>query len=150
MNTKCNLCNKLFKQKNKLQKYCSIQCSQKFWASQRLSAFPESLNIPTATVGSVSEMQAAIFFMRNGWDVFRAMSASAFCDLFILKRNAVKKQYAVEVRTAYKNLNGSIAFARFERDRKDSKIFCGVLNLEPIQIYLFDKDGTTPITLDDL
>jgi hypothetical protein len=60
-------------------------------------------HLPTGTVGAMAELLAATDLLMKGFEVFRAVSPSASCDLAILKEGKLLK---VEVRTGYKRPNG--------------------------------------------
>ena len=60
-------------------------------------AYPE---LPSGTVGAISELRAATDLMRRGYHVFRAISPTSPSDLAILKDGQL---ILIEVRTAYWN-----------------------------------------------
>lgn len=68
--------------------------------------FPE---LSTSTVGAIQELRVAVDLMRKGYDVFRALSPSASCDLFFIKEG---KGHRVEVRTGYLNSAKALNFSK--------------------------------------
>ena len=80
------------------QKYCSKECHIK--GIGKTSVWK---GLPTATVGTIQELRVSVDLLRRGWEVFRALSPSASCDLLILKNN---KMIKLEVRTGYEGLGG--------------------------------------------
>lgn len=60
--------------------------------------------MPTGTVGAISELVVAVDLLRKGYEVFRALSVNASCDLAIIKDGVLLR---IEVRTAHTNKNGA-------------------------------------------
>ena len=73
---------------------CSTACAREFL---RQRTGHHGLGLPSATIGAMSEYVVALDLLRQGYEVFRAMSNSAECDLAILKHQQLLR---VEVRTA--------------------------------------------------
>lgn len=78
-------------------KFCSNLCSREF-ARKRYRKFNPRPKVSTSTMGAMSELRVAIDLMSKGFDVYRAISGGAPCDLAILKN---KKLLRVEVKTGY-------------------------------------------------
>jgi len=78
------------------QKYCFNPKCRKIH-----SHWKESLmkNIPTGTVGTIQELKVSVDLLGKGFQVFRALSPSSFCDLLIYKDGNF---FDLEVRTAHK------------------------------------------------
>lgn len=71
------------------KKYCGRQCIP-LWSK---------------AAGSISELRTAVDLMKRGYEVFRAVDASASCDLLILKD---QKTLRVQVKTSHRLANGRI------------------------------------------
>ena len=100
---KCKNCRKSFKSDStSLRMYCSTLCRTKYNAEVSRAAFPD---LPTGTVGAIGELVVSSFLMAKGFQVFRALSPSCFCDIIIAHDNVLA---TVEVRTGYLHKNGSI------------------------------------------
>ena len=83
-------------------KFCSVSCMQKYEAEHYKLKNPR-LNLPTSTVGAISELYIATDLLKQGWAVFRALSPSCPCDLVIMRNDQVLK---VEVKTIHFKKNG--------------------------------------------
>lgn len=120
--SKCEACPKTFPHKIR-KRYCSRACR----STARAAEYRERHSKPrldTATVGSLSELTAAIDLTRRGYAVYRAISPSAPCDLIATKGNAVLR---VEVRTGTVNTSGSVSFPRPTRDSGRSDVYAVVV-----------------------
>jgi len=53
--------------------------------------------LATGTVGAIGELRVAIDLMSKGFDVFRALSPAASCDLLVMKEG---KLFDIEVKSA--------------------------------------------------
>ena len=58
-----------------------------------------------STKGAAGELVVAADLMAMGWDVYRALSPAAPCDLVILRKGRVLR---IEVRTGYRVADGSV------------------------------------------
>ena len=105
----CRRCDTPFEGRAVTQVFCSPTC-QKADATERWS-FPkvEGKKLAPATVGALSEMLVCADLLKQGFEVFRAVSPSCSCDLAILKDHRL---VSVEVRTGYRALNGSIQWPK--------------------------------------
>src|SRR5271166_6211755 len=59
----------------------------------------------TSTTGALSELKAAVDLMERRWQVFRAISPDASCDLIIMSGDELKR---VQVRTAKVSATGKV------------------------------------------
>lgn len=66
--------------------------------------------------GIVHELVVCIDLLRKGFEVFKAVSGSATCDLAVLKNG---KLWRVEVTTAYRTLSGGTLFNIHEESKYD-------------------------------
>lgn len=103
----CKFCKTSFKTGNKQQIFCSLRCRNMFNLGE--SGRIAFINIPSGTVGAISELAVAAFFLESGYAVFRALSPSCFCDLVIIKNGLVQK---IEVRTGYISSKGVLTYAK--------------------------------------
>lgn len=100
------------KLKTNRTKFCSGICYTKFRLKNYRTINPYS-GLPTATIGSISELRVSIDLMGKGYHVFRAHSPSCPCDLVAFKEDGV---LMIEVRTAHINSNGTIVKVISKRD----------------------------------
>ena len=79
-------------------KFCSVECRVKRNILRNKIANIERgrLNLPTSTIGSISEMHVSADLLSKGYEVFRALSPACSCDLAVLQSS---KLLRVEVRT---------------------------------------------------
>ena len=84
------------------QRFCGQSCSSKFHNRRRYGdrAFGAP-NVPSGTVGAISELIVSADLLSKGYEVFRALSQNCSCDLAILRNG---KLLRIEVRTGYKDL----------------------------------------------
>lgn len=92
---KCLICGSLYQSRIKHQKYCSHECRLK---AGRNAYTKVSGNLPTGTVGALSELLTSVDLLLKGYEVFRAISPACSCDLAVLKNH---KLLRVEVRTGF-------------------------------------------------
>lgn len=92
----CPFCRRRFTTKSKKKIYCRAQCQQDA-ANSRVPK-PLTLNLPSGTVGALSEMIAASDLMSKGFGVFRALSPACHCDLIATTENM---SYRIEVTTGH-------------------------------------------------
>ena len=96
---RCKTCNKGFTPGREWSKFCSSICRSEDYRC--VSQYP---NLNPGTVGAISELRVATDLLIKGYEVFRALSPHASCDLAILRDG---KLLRVEVRTGYENKNGT-------------------------------------------
>lgn len=102
----CLICNHGFLTNIPNQVLCSQACrlTHEKNLNGREGAYGE---LPTGTVGAISEIEIAAHFMKAGYAVFRSMSPSCFCDLIVAKK---RKIYRIECRTGYRSHSGNVSF----------------------------------------
>ena len=108
---KCKNCGKEITGKNSgdpRRKFCSRQCCNVYTNKKIQKLNSRNTNIPTSTVGAISELRVAVDLLDKGYEVFRALSSSCSCDLAVLKNG---KLLRIEVRTAYLMPSGNIVCA---------------------------------------
>lgn len=109
----CLQCNSEIKAKNWLgspRKFCSKDC-RITWRRldyQKLNSGKNPLlKNRCSVIGAIHELEACADLMKRGYEVYRAVSASANCDLVVLKDN---KLLRVEVTTGKLYGNGKIYY----------------------------------------
>ena len=95
LNKICYRCKVTFSTKIKNQIFCTKDCQIK---TNRVFTKKDGIKIPTGTTGAISEFFASNDLLKKGYDVYRALSPSCFCDLIVHKNGDIKK---VEVKTGY-------------------------------------------------
>lgn len=73
------------------------------------SAYP---GLATHTVGAIGELRVSVDLLRLGYEVFRAISATASCDLAVLQNGRLLR---VEVRTGYESRHSGKITGNFEK-----------------------------------
>ena len=104
---KCTVCGKESHASQSHQKMCSSECRKKFY--QRLYGRHGTMEISSASVGSISEMMVCSEMLKRGYSVFRTVSQSSFCDVVAIKG---KEVLMLEVRTGYTDTRGRISFPK--------------------------------------
>lgn len=94
-------------------------------------------DLPSGTVGAISEMVVAVDLMEKGYSVFRALSPACKSDLVAKKNDTV---ITVEVRTGYSSAKGGCYFPRRRDDEAD---VYGIYIPAKKEISYFNKDGKT-------
>jgi hypothetical protein len=102
----CLVCGKEFLPRKNYHIYCSAKCAESTYRPDR---FRFDKSTPPATVGAIGELYVSIWLMRNGWDVYRALSPAASCDIAAIKE---KRLYRFEVRTGYRNRAGRVCYPK--------------------------------------
>lgn len=122
------------------KKYCSHACAQMV-KSRKATAYQTytAEGLSTGKVGAVSELLVSADLILRGYEVFRAVSQSASCDLVIFRGDAMLR---VEVRTGRVSVaSGKVTFASKEVDTDRSDVFAVVVQ-GPRIVYLDSKTRT--------
>lgn len=93
---KCDVCGKWFTPITHSHARCGSACRAEL-AKRRLQANPFESVTSSSAMGAASELLVCADLLRRGWEVYRSVSPTASCDLFIFS-NGVQKR--VEVKTA--------------------------------------------------
>ncbi len=105
----CLHCKAVFEPKRPSQLYCTSSCRKSLHKERfQVDSVSRRLNLPTPTVGALSELRAATDLMMRGYHVFRALSPSCPCDLVAMHNGAC---LMIEVRTAYQREPDGHVFA---------------------------------------
>lgn len=91
--------------------YCSQRCVR---LAYKKKYGTQALGLSCNTMGALSELRVAADLLAKGYDVFRALSPSASCDLAILKNG---KPVRVEVKTTYRSVAGEIKTPDLPHDK---------------------------------
>jgi hypothetical protein len=109
----CGRCNNTFAKKARNHRYCD-QCRY----PQRK---PNVVQLSTSTTGAISELRVASDLMAAGWQVFRALSPSCYCDLIAVKDGKVRH---IEARTARYTVGGVLSYPKnHHRDATEFAVF---------------------------
>jgi hypothetical protein len=100
----CVECGKDFTNTNGLRKYCTETCRRK-QSMKRSRELNPTDELPSGKTGAVSELLVCAHLLRLGFDVFRAVSQSAPCDIIATKGNDVRR---IEVRTGWRKRDGTL------------------------------------------
>lgn len=82
----------------------SARTLEKLRAEWAGAAKPAGWAIPASTVGAMNELLVASDLLRRGYEVYRAMSPAASCDLLVLRDGVLAGR--VEVRTTRRDSTG--------------------------------------------
>jgi len=97
----CKYCGKSFKPRpNKI--YCNKLCVRRDYISKQPRKY---YDLPTGTVGALSELMVSSDLLVKGYEVFRAVSPACSCDLAVLKNNKLR---TIQVRTGYLDQKGKL------------------------------------------
>ena len=117
----CRECRREFKGQYN-QALCSKRCRDTFRNREKFA--PDSIQLPTASVGAISELRVAADLLAKGYEVFRAVSAACSCDLVVMKNGITLR---IEVRSSFRiPTTGKISRPKSSRDagRQDVFAFC--------------------------
>ena len=99
----CRVCGARLQGRKRI--FCSKKCKQQEISERYAALNQRSLSLSCGTVGALSELLAAAELMRQGYEVFRALSPSCSCDLAVLLE---KRLLRVAVRTGHRNIQGRL------------------------------------------
>jgi len=105
----CLFCKKNYISSRKNSQTCTRRCKEKYKYETTSAIAKDRVYISPATRGAISEYKVSSFLMVNGYDVFRSMSPSSFCDLVVIKDNVVKK---IDVKTGYVSVSGKVTYIK--------------------------------------
>ena len=108
------------KTKRKHAKYCNRSCQKKAKYVKWAKLNP-NLGLSTATVGQIAELYVACDLLKKGYEVFKALSPGASCDLAVLKSGRLIR---IEVRTGFKvPFSGKIIYGKYKKDHDRQEVF---------------------------
>lgn len=93
------------------KKYCSKICGYQAKPKNKLLGI-----VPRKLMGGYSELCVCADLLKHGYEVYRSVTQHCTGDLMVEKDG---KRYKVEVRTSYKNMNGT---AQYSKDNIHSDI----------------------------
>lgn len=105
--------------------FCSNKCYRV--SSKREINRYHGENLPTGTVGAMSELVVCADMMRDGWNVFRALSPNCPCDLIAMKPGRLVR---IEVRTGRMTEGGRASYPWSSNDIGKSDVLAVVLHAE--------------------
>ncbi len=129
----CKWCGKRFKLgKQKNQKYCSKSCKGKKYRKSEKFIYDHLNN---GQIGAMNELLVCTELIRKGFDVFRSVCPTCFCDVIAIKKNKILR---VEIRTGSKNEStGTLMFPTKEKHRDKIDLFAIVVGKK---IYYLDNE----------
>ena len=86
-------------------KFCTVTCRNAHARRLYREANPSVGLIPKGTVGAIAELRVSMDLLSRGYQVFRALSPHASCDLAVLQGDHLLR---IEVTTAYRSSAGTI------------------------------------------
>lgn len=104
---KCPICYRLFLTNLHNKTYCSNRCVKEH-VRREIGRSSQWKHLSSGTVGSIQELRVSTDLLIKGWEVFRALSLSASCDLLLQKNGTIIR---MEVRTGYRGKSGKIYHA---------------------------------------
>lgn len=127
----CIVCGKGFEKSQSNAKICSAECRRKRQARKSPYGKYSDHPLPTPTIGSIGEMSAAIYLLKQGYSVFRALSPACFCDLIAIRDTKILR---IECRTGYRQSLGSLNFPKNKHGEID--IFAVSVISENVVLYI--------------
>jgi len=133
----CEICSKKVKSVQPNKKTCSRECMQKRNSIITGRYSSRLTNLSSGTVGAISELLVCSDLMKKGYSVFRALSASCFCDAIAMKGDETLK---VEIRTGYINpLTNNLQFpSKLSNDSKNIANCFGIYERNSGKILYLD------------
>ena len=116
-------------------KTCSDECHRKR-ISRRYGRYSDK-SVSSGTAGAISEIVVSASLLKDGWDVYRAVSPSSKCDLVAIKDGIIRR---VEVKTGYRYVEmGRILTPSSDHNEYD--VLAAYIRLED-RIFYRDNNGT--------
>lgn len=100
-----------------MAKFCSNRCANESGRRRFREVAGSRSDLPTGTVGALSELLVCTNLLERGFSVFRSVSPSCPCDLIAMKDS---KTIRVEVKTAYMSLGGKLMAPKHDRWKYDT------------------------------
>jgi len=121
---KCKQCDEVLIEKKQRNHsvWCSKTCRLRFDRTRRREDNLIS-GLPTATTGAIHELLVCTELLRNGFYVYRSVSANSPYDLIAIKEKLLLR---IEVTTAYTILSGKIMVSK-KLDRERFEILAAVV-----------------------
>jgi hypothetical protein len=122
-------CGKIFfRNGNYSKRFCSQTCAARASEQRRYGDQYKSEQLKygwsSSTTGAVSELVVCVDLMRRGYEVFRAVSPDASCDLIAVQGSVSLR---VEVRTGRRFIDGRLDYPRMKRDIGRQDIYAVVI-----------------------
>lgn len=129
---KCVNCASVFMGKGN-QRFCNYKCSSTYIKKRKTT-----YDLPTGTIGAMAELVVSVDLMKQGYDVFRALSPSCDCDILAIRDGELHK-YEVRTGQYYENNNGGIKII-YGRTRIKGKLIAVVTHVDG-KVHYFGEEG---------
>ena len=134
----CPRCGDWFNARAPHQKFCSVSCKGEADVEKLRAKLPASPDDLSPSVrGSVSELVAGAYLMNKGWEVFRAFSPDASCDLIAMKGGVILR---VQVKSAVLDSSGEIYRIKYSKELGRYDLLVRVA--KEGKILIEDNEGT--------
>lgn len=130
----CTVCKTEFDHRFDDVKYCSQKCKKQHHNYPSRQVNKKSYSVSPAIQGTISEVLACNYYLRNGWEVYRNISAFGSNDLIIMRNGEIKK---IEVRTGILYKNGKIYYPNKIHNYKNKPDEFCVFVAAQERIYVF-------------
>lgn len=117
-----DVCSRSFMQRDNRHIFCTKSCSNNYHKKEKNGVKDTFLS--KGSIGAVGELRVATELLSKGFDVFRAVSQSATCDLIAVKDN---RMIRLEVRTGSYTVDGRVNFPKKKKDTGRSEHYAVVL-----------------------
>lgn len=134
----CAYCNKPLS--GLKRRFCSGEHSRAFQQERTLPMRTWESYISPASVGAASELFASAFFLRKGYEVYRAVSPSSSCDLVLHKDGLM---YRVEIRTINPTAVLKLPLKKIDQGRFDILAIVSKDSVVCIDVKDIDWDSLT-------
>lgn len=132
----CGVCNKEFETHLANKKFCSKECSKKFYFSGN-----KVFDISPSSMGAISEMRIGGYFLSLGYTVYKSISTDGFADLIVFKKD--EPTLFIEVRTAYQYGDGRLRYTKNLRTVNGIPTHFGLYVAETDEIQIIPIDEET-------
>ncbi len=132
----CVYCNEIFSPRTSQQRYCSSDCRRA--GDEPLRWQPLHPGIDKGKVGAVVELIVSADLLRRGYEVFRALSQSASCDILAMKDGAILR---IEVRSCQLRRDGGVIIGWKPIDIGRQDVFATVLPSGEVAYRTKPHDG---------
>lgn len=125
---RCDQCGELFAPVSTRHRYCCTKCKRQANDQRFVS---DEVDLSSGKRGALSELLVSADLIERGYDVFRAVSQSAPCDLVAMRGDNI---FRIEVRTSNKKAEGLMC-SILERDYGRADVFAIVARGGSITYY---------------
>lgn len=136
----CIGCDKSFETAKTAQKYCTQKC-RTFHKQIERNSLNKSIGLSTGTVGAIAELMACVDLMKNGYDVFRAMSPASNCDILAMKGDEIR---FYEIRTGHYYISGDKKKLNWPNRNTNGKEIIVITHSDNKVHYVSNNPNVTP------